>query len=137
MSKVTNTLYPKFHWNHTVNIQSGLGLSRVVGEKILQHILKGKPKDIMWWQGLYLHEKVWAPWTPLWTGNVKYLHNISWQSILYDFRYRKKLNFLWIYISRPIIWTIGCCHCMHYVPLLLCNTFVTEVELIFWCLLRR
>ena len=32
--KVTNTLYPKSHLNHTVNIQSGLGLSRVVGEKL-------------------------------------------------------------------------------------------------------
>ena len=31
--KVTNTLYPKSDLNHTVNIQSGLGLSRVVGEK--------------------------------------------------------------------------------------------------------
>jgi hypothetical protein len=32
--KVTNTLYPKPQVNHTVNIQSGLGLSRVVREKL-------------------------------------------------------------------------------------------------------
>ena len=31
MLKVKNTLDPKSHLNHTVNIQSGLGLSEVVG----------------------------------------------------------------------------------------------------------
>jgi hypothetical protein len=61
--KVTNTLYPKSHLNHTVNIQSGLGLSRVVEEKIFLHILKGKQQDIMWWQGLHLQLIVLASWT--------------------------------------------------------------------------
>ena len=32
--KVTNSLYPDSHLNPTVNIESGLGLSRVFGEKI-------------------------------------------------------------------------------------------------------
>ena len=55
---MTNTLYQKSHLNPTVNIESGLALSRVVAEKIFLHILKGKPQDIMWWQGLHLHETV-------------------------------------------------------------------------------
>ena len=58
LSKVTNTLYSKSHLNHTVNIQSGLGLSRVGGEQMFLHIPKGKPQDIMWWQGLHLHYTV-------------------------------------------------------------------------------
>ena len=51
----SDTLYLKSHFNHTVNIQSGLGLSRVVGEKICLQILKGKQQDFMWWQGLHLY----------------------------------------------------------------------------------
>ena len=61
---MTITLYQKSHLNHTVTIQSELGLSRVVGEKIYLHILKGKPQDLMW-QGLHLYETVGAHWTPL------------------------------------------------------------------------
>ena len=52
--KVTNTVYPKSHLNHTVNTQSEIGLSRVAREKVFQQIMKGKQQDFMWLQGLYL-----------------------------------------------------------------------------------
>ena len=63
---MTNTFYSYSHLNHTVNLQSGLGLglSRVVGEQIFYHILKGKPQDFIWWQGLHLHKTV-LPREPL------------------------------------------------------------------------
>ena len=74
---MTHTFYSNFYLNHRVNIQSGLGLSRVVGEKkIFLHIFEGKPQDIMWWHGLQLLETVWVPWTLLQTGNVLWLDNI-------------------------------------------------------------
>ena len=60
LSNITNTLYPKLHLNHTVNIQKGLVLLRVVGEKIFQQHLKGKLQEFNWCQGLQLHLVVWA-----------------------------------------------------------------------------
>ena len=109
---MTNTLFLKSHLNHTVNIQSGPGLSRVVGEKIPQtsrlHVVA---VIALTFHSLSLRDPVLHTWCAIFKQffmKIEIKELCYRQYIVDAYIYKKNINFLRIYISRPLIWTIGC-----------------------------
>ena len=140
--KVTNSLYPKSHFNPTANMQSGLGLSRVVGENNILTDFGRKATR------LHLVAVIALTFISLsLLDSVLNMLCVIFKQ--YFLKFWDKGFTWWLYILEemnfPIDLHIKAYHLKHwllslygfeYLESILCNTFVTGVKPVSWCLLR-